>query len=307
MLWKFKSLIRNFFGLSTIETNGFVVLLFLLVIIIFAPTILKALITEKSSYSEQERKELDSLAAVIEQRFKSNGDNDLLASNEIVLSKFDPNTCSKREFEKLGLRSSVIRTILNFRSKGGKFKEKKDLLRIYGFKKVDFDRLYDYIDLPVKLRSEFVGSVKQHKKFEPQNTNRGFINDFDINACDTIQLKKIKGIGSVLSRRIIKFRDKLGGFVSEYQYREVYGLDSAVVKELKKVSFISPLFQPGKLAINEANMEELSQHPYISKNMAKIIVAYKQEHGKFAKLNDLLKIHIIDTTTFNKVKPYLTL
>src|SRR5258708_11711600 len=131
-----------------------------------------------------------------------------------------------------------------------------------------------------------------------------FIN-FDLNAADTSQLIKVYGIGPKLSLRIVAYREKLGGFISESQLNEVYGIDSTVVRELISKSFIEENFQTRQVNINSATEKELGVHPYIKYKLAKAIVAYRMQHGAFTAVDDLKKLTIIDENTFLRMKPYI--
>jgi DNA uptake protein ComE-like DNA-binding protein len=132
------------------------------------------------------------------------------------------------------------------------------------------------------------------------------IEKFDLNTADTTQLIKVYGIGSKLSRRIVTYRDKLGGFVSRAQLTEVYGLDSAVIRELFKKSFIHENFKPRVININTAPEKELGEHPYIKYKLAKAITTYRFQHGAYNSVDDLKKIVLIDNVKFEKIKPYLS-
>jgi DNA uptake protein ComE-like DNA-binding protein len=120
-------------------------------------------------------------------------------------------------------------------------------------------------------------------------------------------LKKVNGIGSKLSARIIKYREALGGFRSTDQLNEIYRLDTAVIRALKKIAFIVPGFEPAKMNINTSSEQDLARHPYFKKNEASAIVAYRFKHGKFMSLSELADIKILDTTTIRKIIPYLEL
>ena len=134
---------------------------------------------------------------------------------------------------------------------------------------------------------------------------RKIITSFDVNSSDTIQLKQIRGIGSVLSKRIIKYRDLLGGFVSKDQYHEVYGLKDSVILALDTLAKITPQYIPKTININTANEWTLMKHPYINKKQAKAIVVYRKQHGSFNSKADLFAIHLLDSATILKVAPYL--
>ena len=53
--------------------------------------------------------------------------------------------------------------------------------------------------------------------------------------------------------------------------------------------------------------EELKAHPYIRWQLANMIVDYRNQHGKFASIDDLKKIQLITDEVLNKIKPYLSL
>jgi competence protein ComEA len=119
------------------------------------------------------------------------------------------------------------------------------------------------------------------------------ISTFDINQADTNTLKKINGIGTVLSVRIIKFRDKLGGFVQLSQLDDVYGISEGALKELKRYAVIAANFSPQKIPLTENNFKKLASHPYIGYAKTKILVQYLK-NGKTIEdkttLKDVLKI-----------------
>ena len=145
---------------------------------------------------------------------------------------------------------------------------------------------------------------ERKKYFQKNNQN---IIPFNINKADTAELMQIKGIGSVLAKRIIHFRDKLGGFVSLNQLYEVYYLDSAVVNTMKDFIFIEEKFVPVRIKINTVNEVELAQHPYISFKLARGIIVYRDQHDGIHQINDLYKILLLDTVLINRIIPYLSI
>jgi competence ComEA-like helix-hairpin-helix protein len=128
---------------------------------------------------------------------------------------------------------------------------------------------------------------------------------FDINFADSLELDKVYGIGFKTATRIIKYRDKLGGFVNMNQLYEVWGLDTIVVQELHKKSFISEQFTPLRININKADFSELKDHPYIGYKLAKVIIAFRNQHGNFHGEQQLREIKIITESDIEKLKPYL--
>ena len=52
----------------------------------------------------------------------------------------------------------------------------------------------------------------------------------ELNTADTATLKKIPGIGSYYARKIVAYREALGGFVSKSQVTEIDGLPPDIVQ-----------------------------------------------------------------------------
>lgn len=202
---------------------------------------------------------------------------------------FDPNAVSYEEMRQLGMSYLIAKRIIKFRNKGGRFRAKKDLQKIYDFPETLYAQLEKYITLP----------GLKHKKTER----------FNINIADTVQLQRIYGIGSFFSKTIIMYRVNLGGFVSLDQLREVYLLDSLAplaLKEIIKYAYIANNFIPKKILINSATFDELSRHPYISYKLAKTIVAYREQHGNFGSVKAIKNIRVLSEKQFSKLAPYLS-
>ena len=129
----------------------------------------------------------------------------------------------------------------------------------------------------------------------------------DLNTTTAEELQEINGIGEKLSARIIKFRDRLGGFVIDDQLFDVYGLEKEVVnKTLRKFKVIS---KPEiiKINVNTATAAELSKLIYLQKHVAESIVNYRNLNGSINSLNELLKIEDFPAERINRITLYLSL
>jgi len=126
----------------------------------------------------------------------------------------------------------------------------------------------------------------------------------ELNAANQEILETIPGIGPYFAKKIIAFRDKLGGYFNQEQLLEINKMTSDKLLALQEyISFDPELIM--KININEAAAEELSLHPYISWNVANAIVKFRDQHGKYTSLNGILQTRIIDNELFLKLKPYL--
>jgi len=129
----------------------------------------------------------------------------------------------------------------------------------------------------------------------------------DLNVATSEQLKTINGIGDKLSARIIKFRDRLGGFLIDEQLYDVYGLRPEVVKRaLIKFKVIDPP-KIQKININNATMEELSRLVYINRVLAEKIILYRVHNGAYDSLDKLRNVESFPAERIDRIKLYLTL
>jgi len=130
------------------------------------------------------------------------------------------------------------------------------------------------------------------------------LNVIDFAEADSIVLQVVPGIGKVLAGRIIKYRESLGGLHQQQQLLEVYGLTEEVVSRIFEFFHFSPVIHQ-KLPINKLDAGQLAEHPYISFGQAKVIVAYRGQHGNYKEAGDLLKIKIFNEEWLERLKPYL--
>ena len=121
---------------------------------------------------------------------------------------------------------------------------------------------------------------------------------------DSIILQAVSGVGPVISSRIIKYRDRVGGFYEAGQLLEVYGVTEELADKVYQMFPFAPSIRK-KLAINQMTAKELAMHPYIGASEAKVIYAYRSQHGLFSKPEDLLNIKIFSEEWLSRLVPYL--
>jgi competence protein ComEA len=214
---------------------------------------------------------------------------------------FDPNTLSQKGWEELGLRPRTIKTIQNYIAKGGRFYKPEDLERIYGLSEEVYQRLYPFI------RIESINAPVTSKEPRPVSISKeSRYTVIDINAADTTAFISLPGIGSRLATRIINFRERLGGFYAIEQIAEVYGLADSVFQKIKNYLRLETN-SIIKININTASLEELKAHPYIRHAIAAPLVAYRNEHGLFVRIEDIKKVMAVTNEVYEKIAPYLIL
>ena len=299
---KIRYWIKDFFGFPRSQVNGFLVLLTLLILLLFSEPAWHWWIGTRSRDVTKDRTTMDSLLAIWDRK-----DSTRTVQTARTLFHFDPNKSTEPEFVELGFPQQLAARIIRYREKGGKFRTKSDVLKIYGVDTAFYRQIYSFIMLPdIAFPEVAQRASKEVKKFpvRPAIEQKAKRAIFDLNKADTSMLKAITGIGEKLSIRIVKYRDILGGFVSIDQLKDVYGLDTLVIKRLVEASFIDSEFAPVKLDINRATEKELSTHPYLKK-IAKVIVSYRFQHGDFKAVEDIRSAVNLDKKNFQRILPYI--
>jgi DNA uptake protein ComE-like DNA-binding protein len=108
----------------------------------------------------------------------------------------------------------------------------------------------------------------------------------ELNTADTAVLKKVPGIGSAYARRIVNYRNLLGGYYSVIQLSEVYGIDEDRYNAFASW-FTADTALISKISVNELSLDSLRRHPYINYNQAKIIIQLRQRNGKLTGWENL--------------------
>jgi competence protein ComEA len=316
---KLRYWIRRNFGFSQGEVNGFLVLIGAMVLLTAAPWLFKlATAPPPGTFSNGgDQQLLDSLVAQLEAKQPERTGRRDVYQVPTALRPFNPNHLSEAQWQELGLPKFMAQRILNYRKKVGDFTHKAQLGTIYDFPDSVFQQLYPYIQLPETKPSRYnrnqgiaanSGSASNPNWVNnPRTRERFILAPFNINTADTTALKQIRGIGSKLSARIVKYRDGLGGFHSMAQVQEVYGLPPAIVDSLQKYTFVPRSNTINQVSLNTASADELKAHPYISSNIARAIVAYREQHGAYRQVEEVRQIKIVTAELYEKMSPYLAL
>ncbi len=299
--------LRNYFGISRTEARGLVVLMLVILMMIFAPVFYRHWGKRGYNNYTQDAILLDSIITLLEKKGKE--EPLFPESGEIIITsrfRFDPNEVDFRQMLTLGLDTIIARRIIKYRNSGGSFSYKRDLLDIYDFPESLYNMLDQYIDLPEKPLGKKVvaktGSVLASMPVEEKSAEHP--PPFNINEADTLQLMAVKGIGSVFSRRIVKYRELLGGYLSMDQLQEVYGLSGESLDNIMKAAYVDSLFSPVRIRINFAEWSDLVRHPYIDSELANRIIEVRSARGPYRHERDIQLVPGINDSLYLKVTSY---
>jgi competence protein ComEA len=320
--------LRRYFGFSRTETRGFVLLLVLLLVVAVLPLLLQP--ADPVYLPEADQRQLNGWAKELARRMaiadsagrqkyaerrSSYGATRYPQVAQVKLAPFDPNALTALDWEARGVPHFVAGRIVNYGQKAGGFKAKAQVQRIYGLPDSVYQRLAPFMQLPDELpgRMGFAAAGGSRAPFGASSSPSRFarkpahLQPFDLNLADTTQLQQIKGIGRGRAKWIVLRRNELGGYVDEAQLADVFVLRDApdLVDSLRKYTFVAPGFAPRPVNINSATFDELWTHPYVGKPLARLIVAFRKQHGPYKTPEDLRQIKILKEESFLKLRPYV--
>jgi competence ComEA-like helix-hairpin-helix protein len=308
-------MLKDFFYFSKGQRAAIIILLAIIVLSIAGNFVLN-LIPEKEKEEDVDKflaqtedfmhslKSADSIRKLkqAEEYYKNFAEEPYLKEDtHYSLFPFNPNTADSITFSKLGIKSYVIKNILRYKKKGGKFTSPDDFAHVWGLTPEKFAELKPYILSDTKNPKELqIDTVKpDSKKSEPQEVIL-----VDINSADTAELMTVKGIGRKYANGIIKYRTLLGGYYDKNQVLEVYGMTPENFEKIKDKLTVS-LTSVTKIDVNKASAERLRSHPYLNFYQAKAIYELRRKKGKLRNIAELNPLEAFTSEQLKKIEPYL--
>ena len=241
---------------------------------------------------------------------------------------FDPNTADSTQLLRLGLQPWQVRNIYKYRAHGGIYRCKEDFARLYGLTVKDYRRLEPYIRisndyLPAstlvegrrnvhdeRIAGRQKDTVRERTVGGQRDTSHSYtplypvkLKDTErvvLNTADTTQLKRVPGIGSYFARRIMRYGQQLGGYVSVDQLDEIEDFP----EDAKKYFVIEqPVVR--KVNVNQLTVQQLRRHPYINYFQAKEIVNYRRTKGPLHSLDELRLSRDFPPEAIRRLEPYV--
>ena len=215
---------------------------------------------------------------------KGNRNRNIAAVSQSGISKtdkvpfyFDPNIIEMDGLIDLGLSKREARVIINYRSKGGKFKRSEDLSKIYLLTKENYNRIKDFVVITEKEKPDVKPAFAADtlNNVLPAQKTAYVKKIIDLNSADSVDLISLPGIGPYFAGKIIDYRERLGGYAASEQLMDIYGIDrerysifcERVWADKSKVV---------KLKLSEASADDLAKNPYIGAYIARSIVKFRE-------------------------------
>ena len=236
---------------------------------------------------------------------------DPLPVRHVETFPFDPNTADSSQLIRLGLQSWQVRNIYKYRARGGVYRKKEDFARLYGLTVKDYHRLEPYIRISSDYQpaATLVGD-KANGANGANGTNGAngvYPRKIDstqhvvLNTADTTTLRQVPGIGIYFAKEIVRYGQRLGGYVSVDQLDEIADFPQA-----SKKYFVVQQAHPKKLNVNQLTLQQLRRHPYINYYQARAIKEYCRLHGPLKSLDDLRLSRDFPPEVIQRLAPYVT-
>lgn len=230
---------------------------------------------------------------------------------------FDPNTADSTQLLRLGLQPWQVRNIYKYRAAGGRYNKPTDFARLYGLTLKQYKRLEPYIKIEKEVMAADVYKSSQNLSVKDTTVKKdsaliGYYTkikegeQIDINTADTSELKHIPGIGSYYAKRIVSFRQRLGGIANVHQLLEIQGFPESSLKYMTTGQSASTRQLPiTRIRINHLDVNSLSRHPYIRYVQAKEIMNHRRLRGPIKKADDLRRLPSFTDKEVERLNPYI--
>ena len=295
-----RKILNEYFNYTKQETRGIIVLVILITLVFIIPFFIKnnaQYHNNRTEYSDFAQK----IETILSKQEEIPAEKKVKKQQQKVeYFQFDPNTVSKQDLKKMGFSDKQSKTLINYRKGGGVFKNKKDLKKIYGITDEMYIKLEPYIFIKQNKQEKTVAVYK--KKPEPVYK----MLTIEVNTADTSKFMQLKGIGAILSQRIINYRNFVGGFYKKEQLLEVYGIKSNVYNKIKDNLTVDTTVIK-KININKVDFKTLAKHPYLTYTDTKRIFKFREISGDFTSISQLKTNKLVSIDTYNKIRHYLTI
>lgn len=232
-----------------------------------------------------------------------------LRKDSVRIFPFNPNFITDYKGYTLGMSVEEIDRLHQFRSTNKYVNSPEDFQQITQVSDSLLKTIAPYFKFPewTQKGNQQLAAGARLKTSEERVTKQKSASISDLNSATAGDLKSISGIGKKLSARIVKFRDRLGGFLVEEQLYDVYGLEPDVAGRALKHFQLLTKPDIKKINLNTATTDEISQLVYIRYKVAEEIVSYREANGEINSIDELSQIEDFPIDKIDRIALYLSL
>ena len=284
--------LKSHFAFNRSERNGIFVLvlliIFLQLIYFFYPFSSEAAPSAEQLQLEQElQHSIDSLKQIAAER------------DSVKMYPFNPNFISDYKGYVLGMSVEQIDRLHNYRSKELWVNSPEEFQQVTEVSDSLLKTISPYFKFPEFQLKQFQNNTTQKSHF-PASLKMA-----DLNAATAEELQQVNGIGEKLSARIVKYRQSIGGFRSEIQLQDVYGLQPEVIRRVSEKFEV--MQKAEKADLNEITALELSEMPYFNYELARAVIDLRKRQGRINTFESLGEIKDFPLEKLERIKLYLAI
>ncbi|RRO16481.1 helix-hairpin-helix domain-containing protein [Flavobacteriaceae bacterium 14752] len=215
---------------------------------------------------------------------------------------FNPNFLKEGKAYRLGLSAEEHDRLIAYRDKGQWINSTEDFQQVTKVSDEVLNKISPYFKFP-----DWVVEQQQAKKREKPQNDLSYEQKQDLNSVTAEDLQKISGVGEVLSKRIITYRNKIGKFRSDIQLKDVWGLKYGVIDKITAKMTVKSNSEQPKIDINRASLIELAEIPYFDYELAREIFQFIKVNQGIDSFEELSKLQQFPTSKIDRIKLYLAI
>jgi len=203
---------------------------------------------------------------------------------KVESSSFNPNELDKEGWETKGFSSKQATSIVNYHEKFGPFNSAADVEKIYVISEDKFNEIEPFMVF--------------------DNSNQAKKEKINVNTANSEELESIHGIGAYYAKKIMDYRDDLGGFLSINQFEEIGDLrDESITALIENV--IIDTDRINKIEINSIPKNELKTHPYFKDWAVVTSIIKKRDREKISSLLFLKEEGLVNEKQLMNMQMYV--
>ena len=224
------------------------------------------------------------------------------ADKTVKIIPFNPNLITDYKGYTLGMSPEEIDRLHAYRIQDKWVNSSEEFQQITKISDSLLQKISPYFKFP-----DWVTSKNSRSRVKVSNSvKKAFGDKIDLNTATAEDLMMLKGIGEVLSVRIVNYRNKIGGFVDDLQLKDIYGLNYELREEIQSYYTVKSPPEIKIFRINQASVLELSSIPYINYELAREIVNYRLLHEKISSFEELANIKEFPSEKIERIALYLS-
>lgn len=218
---------------------------------------------------------------------------------------FNPNYITDYSGVALGMSTEEIDRLLHYRAQNKWINSVAEFQEITLVPDSILNRISPYFKFPDWVKES--AEKKSAQRSQTVVRAKSYEEKRDLNHATPEEFQEIRGIGEVLSNRIVEYRKRIDGFSVDHQLHQVFGLDTVVASRILAEFTVKTPKVIQKIQVNTASASDIATIPGISFDLAKKIWEYRKLREQLKTWDEFLNIEGISPRKLELIQLYLSL